>query len=626
MAAASLVGKVVTLIGYTELRNEDHRSTDVAGYADDKVLILEDGIKKNPAAYIPSDQSVYRALVVSGSHAGKVAIVGLVEDEEKSARAVRTGDPMEALGNSMINDGVGKFAKLSLHTTTLKRGTVPSSGSVEPGAHILFLSRRLTDTEIRDECGLFGTRGAHIREVMVLTGERAGLRCTLALASCEVESTTFKMPDGIDMEHYLKGMDIIREKATAAAPSITYWMIDAATEHGRDQWLISADTSQQAWELLEAARKSRKSIECSDSLDEDNSIIAFNNERKPKAATPSSPWKIWKLTADQANVANDDLSRVMGGIKRAPDSEYLGKVTRKKAEAATEEFEPYAVTNLIPDYLLKTKESGATVRQTCYSDSTVFAVLESVYSRRSSETLHRLRVLDPGSAGMRYKVGDEGWVYLTDRERELPKLPINVYADGSVGYEGRIIHKHTSNQPNEQITEKKEELPMARDNSIMDSAIANQLKENAVQGTVIATCNEGVEIVKQQLSKAARESTNMIVSGMLADAIDSKVGTVVIQGALGVGLPFLLPHIPEGKPRRLAVRAANALQQQGFATAIQGAYQLLAKPLINHLIEAAKTLPDDWGTDDGVIVATLSDGAKVNATEAAKKVVARVKP
>lgn len=139
------------------------------------------------------------------------------------------------------------------------------------------------------------------------------------------------------------------------------------------------------------------------------------------------------------------------------------------------------------------------------------------------------------------------------------------------------------------------------------------LADNATQGLIIGTTQEAIDLVQGLLAAQARKSSNPIVGGMMAEAIESRAGNVVIGLGVGVGLPFMMHLIPEGRPRRLAQTVSTVCQQQAFATGFRAVYQTVAKPLINHFVAAAASLPEEWSPPSEP--AGLPEALRAAATE-----------
>lgn len=139
------------------------------------------------------------------------------------------------------------------------------------------------------------------------------------------------------------------------------------------------------------------------------------------------------------------------------------------------------------------------------------------------------------------------------------------------------------------------------------------LADNATQGLIIGTTQEAVELVQGLLAAQARKSSNPIIGGVMAEAIESRAGNVAIGLGVGVGLPFMMHLIPEGRPRRLAQTVSTVCQQQAFATGFRAIYQVVAKPLINHFVAAAASLPEEW--EAPAAPASLPEVLRSSATE-----------
>ena len=152
---------------------------------------------------------------------------------------------------------------------------------------------------------------------------------------------------------------------------------------------------------------------------------------------------------------------------------------------------------------------------------------------------------------------------------------------------------------------------MASNPRSITSQIVSRAASNAGQGLVIASCNTSVNIVTEALADAIDESTNPMIAGPLKKIITSKLGKIGVGLATGIALPFLAPRLPEGRARDLCLNAADVMQQQSFSLGYEAVFEKVGRPLLNHFIEVAKSLPADWEPAPAEPVA-LGDGVKVN--------------
>jgi hypothetical protein len=151
-----------------------------------------------------------------------------------------------------------------------------------------------------------------------------------------------------------------------------------------------------------------------------------------------------------------------------------------------------------------------------------------------------------------------------------------------------------------------------------EPSLTQTLKANAVLGFIAATSEGAVELAQDLLAKAAEDSFNPATALIVASVIRSKPSKVAIGLGLGIGLPYFAPKIPHARAQRLAGVVGNILQQRAFAVTFTETYNKFGRPLIDHFVRAAATLPDEWETAIPE-TKTLGESVSVNMEAAAKE-------